>query len=241
MWFQNVVRKRFETQYICRKHTLKIYYTDCFEDFRGLQSVIRKVRPSKASIIRILRYRLCKFNCKCWAALSAARWESVGRLSSPSSLSQENLDAPWSLSMPTWTNRSNCSFNCSWMRTRTYWGFEHPVNLFPVPVLTGVTVTCALFFFVGVTGNLMTILVVDQVKDMRTTTNLYLSSMAFSDLLIFLCMPLDLYRIWRYRPWNFGNVLCKLFQFCERVLHVLDYSEHHCSQCGEILCYLFSS
>ncbi|KAL1280332.1 hypothetical protein QQF64_014932 [Cirrhinus molitorella] len=26
-------------------------------------------------------------------------------------------------------------------------------------------------------------------------------------------MPLDLYRIWRYRPWNFGNILCKLFQF----------------------------
>ncbi|XP_073777529.1 growth hormone secretagogue receptor a isoform X5 [Danio rerio] len=48
-----------------------------------------------------------------------------------------------------------------------------------------------------VTGNLMTILVVTKYKDMRTTTNLYLSSMAFSDLLIFLCMPLDLYRIWR--------------------------------------------
>ncbi|XP_018973995.1 growth hormone secretagogue receptor type 1 [Cyprinus carpio] len=115
--------------------------------------------------------------------------------------------------MPTWTNQSNCSFNCSWDENATYWGFEHPVNIFPVPVLTGVTVTCALFFFVGVTGNLMTILVVTKYKDMRTTTNLYLSSMAFSDLLIFLCMPLDLYRIWRYRPWNFGNVLCKLFQF----------------------------
>ncbi|KAJ8387180.1 hypothetical protein AAFF_G00159920 [Aldrovandia affinis] len=48
---------------------------------------------------------------------------------------------------------------------------------------------------------------------MRTTTNLYLSSMAFSDLLIFLCMPLDLYRIWKYRPWNLGDQLCKLFQF----------------------------
>ncbi|KAG7457123.1 hypothetical protein MATL_G00243230 [Megalops atlanticus] len=59
----------------------------------------------------------------------------------------------------------------------------------------------------------MTILVVTKYKDMRTTTNLYLSSMAFSDLLIFLCMPLDLYRIWRYRPWNFGDMLCKLFQF----------------------------
>ncbi|XP_010175456.1 growth hormone secretagogue receptor type 1 [Antrostomus carolinensis] len=48
---------------------------------------------------------------------------------------------------------------------------------------------------------------------MRTTTNFYLSSMAFSDLLIFLCMPLDLFRLWQYRPWNFGDLLCKLFQF----------------------------
>ncbi len=39
-----------------------------------IQSVIGKVRPSKATIIRSLQYRLCKFNCKCWAALSAARW-----------------------------------------------------------------------------------------------------------------------------------------------------------------------
>ncbi|XP_055058144.2 growth hormone secretagogue receptor a [Misgurnus anguillicaudatus] len=115
--------------------------------------------------------------------------------------------------MHTWLNRTNCSFNCSWDENATYWGLEAPVNIFPIPILIGVTVSCVFFFFVGVTGNLMTILVVTKYKDMRTTTNLYLSSMAFSDLLIFLCMPLDLYRIWRYRPWNFGNVLCKLFQF----------------------------
>ncbi|XP_036377845.1 growth hormone secretagogue receptor type 1-like [Megalops cyprinoides] len=120
--------------------------------------------------------------------------------------------------MSSWTNHSNCSLNCSsgdserWDNA-TLWDTEYPVHLFPVPILTGITVTCALLFLVGVTGNLMTILVVTKYKDMRTTTNLYLSSMAFSDLLIFLCMPLDLYRIWRYRPWNFGDQLCKLFQF----------------------------
>ncbi|KAG2463010.1 GHSR protein, partial [Polypterus senegalus] len=70
-----------------------------------------------------------------------------------------------------------------------------------------------LHFKDGTAGNLMTILIVSKYKDMRTTTNLYLSSMAFSDLFIFLCLPLDLYRIWRYRPWNFGDLLCKLFQF----------------------------
>ncbi|XP_074988211.1 growth hormone secretagogue receptor type 1 isoform X2 [Caretta caretta] len=90
---------------------------------------------------------------------------------------------------------------------------EYPVHLFPAPVLTGITVTCVLLFVVGILGNLMTMLVVSRFRDMRTTTNLYLSSMAFSDLLIFLCMPLDLFRLWQYRPWNFGDLLCKLFQF----------------------------
>ncbi|KAJ6660952.1 hypothetical protein lerEdw1_016972 [Lerista edwardsae] len=87
------------------------------------------------------------------------------------------------------------------------------LHLFPVPLLTTVTVTCVLLFVVGILGNMMTMLVVSKFQSMRTTTNLYLSSMAFSDLLIFLCMPLDLFRLWQYRPWNFGDLLCKLFQF----------------------------
>ncbi|XP_066049833.1 growth hormone secretagogue receptor type 1 isoform X1 [Chamaea fasciata] len=92
-------------------------------------------------------------------------------------------------------------------------GAEPPLHLFPVPVLTGITVACVLLFVIGIIGNLMTMLVVSRFRDMRTTTNFYLSSMAFSDLLIFLCMPLDLFRLWQYRPWNFGDLLCKLFQF----------------------------
>lgn len=115
--------------------------------------------------------------------------------------------------MHTWTNGSNCSFNCSWDDNATFWSGEHPVNNFPVPILTGISIICSCLFLVGVAGNLMTILMVAKYKDMRTTTNLYLSSMALSDLLIFLCMPLDLYRVWRHRPWYFGDLLCKLFQF----------------------------
>lgn len=85
--------------------------------------------------------------------------------------------------------------------------------LFPAPLLAGITATCVALFVVGISGNLLTMLVVSRFRELRTTTNLYLSSMAFSDLLIFLCMPLDLFRLWQYRPWNFGDLLCKLFQF----------------------------
>ncbi|XP_013875279.1 growth hormone secretagogue receptor a [Austrofundulus limnaeus] len=118
--------------------------------------------------------------------------------------------------MPSWTNDSEClSYNCSWEETSNSSAERPapPLNYYSIPLLAGITVACALLFLVGVAGNVMTILVVSKYRDMRTTTNLYLCSMAVSDLLIFFCMPLDLYRMWRYRPWRFGDALCKLFQF----------------------------
>ncbi|CAK7298455.1 Growth hormone secretagogue receptor type 1 [Vulpes lagopus] len=85
--------------------------------------------------------------------------------------------------------------------------------LFPAPLLAGVTATCVALFAVGVAGNLLTVLAVRRFRELRTTTNLYLCSLACSDLLIFLCLPLDLVRLWQYRPWTLGDLLCKLFQF----------------------------
>lgn len=123
--------------------------------------------------------------------------------------------------MPSWPNQSQClSRNCSWEENLNNNNntddadLGHPpLNYYSIPLLTAITIACTLLFLIGVVGNVMTILVVSKYRDMRTTTNLYLCSMAVSDLLIFLCMPLDLYRMWRYRPWRFGDVLCKLFQF----------------------------
>lgn len=121
-------------------------------------------------------------------------------------------------SMPSWPNDSEClSHNYSWDETyNRSKDAEHappPLNYYSIPLLAVITIACTLLFLVGVAGNVMTILVVSKYRDMRTTTNLYLCSMAVSDLLIFLCMPLDLYRMWKYRPWRFGDALCKLFQF----------------------------
>ncbi|KAM6961455.1 growth hormone secretagogue receptor a [Aplochiton taeniatus] len=118
--------------------------------------------------------------------------------------------------MPSWPNRSDCLFlNCSGEESGngSFWDGETPGNYYSIPVLTVITIACSLLSLVGVTGNVMTILVVSKYRDMRTTTNLYLSSMAVSDLLIFLCMPPDLYRLWKITPWRFGDALCKLFMF----------------------------
>ncbi|XP_069501119.1 growth hormone secretagogue receptor type 1-like [Ambystoma mexicanum] len=84
---------------------------------------------------------------------------------------------------------------------------------FPFSALCLVTIICILLFVVGLLGNVMTILIISRSRGMRTTTNLYLSSMALSDVFIFLCMPLDLYKMWNYRPWRLGDLICKLSQF----------------------------
>ncbi|XP_041093277.1 phospholipase D1-like [Polyodon spathula] len=65
---------------------------------------------------------------------------------------------------------------------------------FALPLLVAVTTACALLFAVGLVGNLLTMLVVLLFRELRSTTYLYLSSMALSDLFIFLLMPVDLYK-----------------------------------------------
>ncbi|XP_062903685.1 growth hormone secretagogue receptor type 1-like isoform X1 [Mobula hypostoma] len=91
--------------------------------------------------------------------------------------------------------------------------YHIPEGLFPRPVLIGITVVCVLLFLVGVVGNTMTVLLVARYREMKSSTNLFLCSMALSDLFILLCMPLDLYKLWRLRPWPLGQLACKLSQY----------------------------
>ncbi|XP_070263571.1 motilin receptor [Myotis yumanensis] len=87
---------------------------------------------------------------------------------------------------------------------------ERRCSPFPLGTLVPVTAVCLGLFAVGVSGNVVTVLLIGRYRDMRTTTNLYLGSMAVSDLLILLGLPFDLYRLWRSRPWVFGPLLCRL-------------------------------
>ncbi|XP_044124878.1 growth hormone secretagogue receptor type 1-like [Bufo gargarizans] len=86
---------------------------------------------------------------------------------------------------------------------------DRKTAIFDIHTLVPVTIICITLFLLGVTGNLITILIFKRYKDMRSTVNMYLSSMAVSDILIFLGVPFDLYRIWKYRPYIFGNFVCK--------------------------------
>ncbi|XP_062997994.1 growth hormone secretagogue receptor type 1-like isoform X2 [Elgaria multicarinata webbii] len=109
--------------------------------------------------------------------------------------------------------------------------YEEPsFSLFDIPVLVPVTIICILLFFLGIAGNVTIILIFKQHKEMRTTVNMYLSSMALSDSLIFLGLPSDLYRIWKYKPYIFGNFLCKFIVYLSEtctyctILHITTLS-----------------
>ncbi|KAF5885603.1 growth hormone secretagogue receptor type 1-like, partial [Clarias magur] len=79
--------------------------------------------------------------------------------------------------------------------------------------LVAVTTLCVPLLLLGLMGNILTILVVWLRPQMRSTTYFYLSSMAVSDIMMLVLMPLDLYKLWWYRPWFLGDVVCKLSQF----------------------------
>lgn len=61
--------------------------------------------------------------------------------------------------------------------------------------LVCMTIIYILLMIFGLLGNILTILVVWLRPHMRSCTYLYLSSMAVSDILILLLLPLDLYKV----------------------------------------------
>ncbi|XP_075041971.1 growth hormone secretagogue receptor type 1-like [Mixophyes fleayi] len=107
---------------------------------------------------------------------------------------------------------------------------DETTALFHIQILVPVTILCIVLFLLGVTGNLLTILIFKRDKDMRSTVNMYLSSMAVSDILIFLGLPSDLYRIWKYKPYIFGNFACKFLVYLSEtctyctILHITTVS-----------------
>ncbi|XP_053574664.1 growth hormone secretagogue receptor type 1-like [Bombina bombina] len=102
--------------------------------------------------------------------------------------------------------------------------------LFDIHFLIPVTIICICLFLLGICGNLLTILIFKRYKNMRSTVNMYLSSMAVSDILIFLGLPSDLYRIWKYKPYVFGDFACKFLVYLSEtctyctILHITTVS-----------------
>ncbi|XP_042248251.1 growth hormone secretagogue receptor type 1-like [Thunnus maccoyii] len=131
---------------------------------------------------------------------------------------------------------SNLPENC--LNNECQW--EEP--MFGFIELVCVTVIYIPLMLLGLLGNILTILVVWLRPHMRGSTYLYLSSMAVSDLLILLLLPLDLYKLWRPRPWPLGDLACKLTMFLSEcctfctILHITFLSlERYLAVCWPIM------
>lgn len=77
------------------------------------------------------------------------------------------------------------------------WGYSD-YSAFSHSELVAVTTVCVPLLVFGLMGNILTILVVWLRPQMRSTTYFYLSSMAVSDILMLVLMPLDLYKVFTY-------------------------------------------
>ncbi|XP_030621463.1 growth hormone secretagogue receptor type 1-like [Chanos chanos] len=91
------------------------------------------------------------------------------------------------------------------------------LSLFETQTLVPITVLCLLLFLLGMGGNVGTLFVFQRYRQLRSNTNLYLASMALSDMLIFLGLPFDLYRLWSYQPYPFGDFLCRFLLYLSEV------------------------
>ncbi|XP_053236434.1 motilin receptor [Podarcis raffonei] len=95
--------------------------------------------------------------------------------------------------------------------------------LLPMHTLIPVTAICLALLVLGITGNVLTMVVTACSRDLRNTTSLYLASLAVSDLLLLLLgLPLDLYRLWHAQSWALGTLLC----------HVWHWSGEACAYCS---------
>ncbi|GFS07574.1 orexin receptor type 2-like, partial [Elysia marginata] len=80
--------------------------------------------------------------------------------------------------------------------------------LLPVYITIYVTILNIAIFVVGIVGNILVILVVSRVRDMRTSINLYLANLSVADLLVLLvCQPTALIEFYAKERWYLGQTL----------------------------------
>ncbi|XP_025030958.1 gastrin-releasing peptide receptor-like [Python bivittatus] len=81
--------------------------------------------------------------------------------------------------------------------------------LYAIPAIYGIII------LIGLVGNITLIKIFCTVKSMRNVPNLFISSLAFGDLLLLItCVPVDASRFLS-PEWLFGRVGCKLIPFIQ--------------------------
>ncbi|XP_019376869.1 PREDICTED: bombesin receptor subtype-3 [Gavialis gangeticus] len=82
-------------------------------------------------------------------------------------------------------------------------------------ILCTIYITYAVIISVGLLGNAILIKVFFKIKSMQTVPNIFITSLAFGDLLLLLtCVPVDATR-YIVDTWLFGRIGCKLLSFIQ--------------------------
>ncbi|XP_060105614.1 bombesin receptor subtype-3 [Heteronotia binoei] len=93
------------------------------------------------------------------------------------------------------------------------WSEDAPFGL---EILCTIYVTYATIISVGLLGNVILIKVFFKIKSMQTVPNIFITSLAFGDLLLLLtCVPVDA-ASYIVDTWLFGRIGCKLLSFIQR-------------------------
>ncbi|KAG8448289.1 hypothetical protein GDO86_015401 [Hymenochirus boettgeri] len=93
---------------------------------------------------------------------------------------------------------------------------EETTDISPrLEVLATISVTYAVIISVGLLGNTILIKVFFKIKSMQTVPNIFITSLAFGDLLLLLtCVPVDASR-YMVDTWLFGRMGCKILSFIQ--------------------------
>jgi hypothetical protein len=87
----------------------------------------------------------------------------------------------------------------------------------PAYVFVVVTVIYVVVFVLGTLGNVLVIVVVCTLKDMRTPTNVFLVNLSVADLLVLLvCMPSALVEFHAREIWLLGAAMCEYLNLDRR-------------------------
>ncbi|CAH1103549.1 unnamed protein product [Psylliodes chrysocephalus] len=103
-------------------------------------------------------------------------------------------------------NGSNNTYDDSTYNLNFNWN-----ELLPTLIVYSVT------FILGLTGNILIIFTTFKYRRMKSVTNVFLSSLACSDLiLIIVCIPVKVAKLFSY-TWEMGEVVCKTIHYMQYV------------------------
>ena len=83
-----------------------------------------------------------------------------------------------------------------------------------IPLYTFILVLVfnSLIFIMGISGNLLVVLVIARVRNMRTPTNFFLLNLSIADILVLsICQPAALMEFYAKDRWLIGEAMCKYF------------------------------